>query len=159
MRASSASLSSGCFCFAPKLQLNTKPNRLSTNSEVRNSTEARIHQMTNWEIRTSSFAETTQAPRKERVLPVLDPAIAASREAQAVAASSNGGAECWWQVETVFGRWAAGSTRLRALGMAAAGDGSTPVRRESLLRRPRGEKRTVNVCTSRRLNHSGELTP
>jgi hypothetical protein len=44
------------------------------------------------------------APRKERVLPVSDPAIAASREAQAVAANSNGGVEWLWQVETRFSR-------------------------------------------------------
>ena len=100
---------------------------------------------------------TPPTPRKERVLPVSDPAIAASREAEAAATSSDGGAVCSWQVEAVFEDVAAGSTRLWALGMAAAGDGSTPVRKESLLRRPRGEKRTVNVCTSRRLNHSGEM--
>jgi hypothetical protein len=89
------------------------------------------------------------APRKERVLPASDPAIAASRAAEAAVTSGSGGAEWHWQAETRFSLWAAESTRLRALGMAAAGDGGTPVRRNRFHKRQvfGDGKRTVNACT------------
>ena len=49
------------------------------------------------------------------------------------------------------------STRLRALGMVAAGEGSTPVRRNRFYKNRGDGKRTNNVCTPRRLNrHSGK---
>ncbi len=103
------------------------------------------------------WMSSAPAPRKERVLPVSDPANAAGRELEAAATSSNGGADCSGQAATVSESWAAESTRLRALGMVAAGEGSTPVRRNRFYKNRGDGKRTNNVCTPRRLNrHSGK---
>ncbi len=109
--------------------------------------------MRNLELRILSVP----APRKERVLPDSDPVNSANRAEQVAATSSNGGVHCSGQAATVSESWAAESTRLRALGMAAAGDGSTPVR-SNRFRETQGDgKRTDNVCTPRRLNrHSGK---
>jgi hypothetical protein len=96
--------------------LNFKPNKKPGNCGVVsypplsrvavycNSRRVSLHFITEFGATACELVKAVLLMRKERVLPVSDPAIAASREAQAVAANSNGGVEWLWQVETRFSR-------------------------------------------------------